>query len=151
MLYKKINFLILSLLIIFISCYDNKKVIYNYTLNDSISDNIFIEPEENPCFKGGTMELFKFIENNINKKIVGDTNLAQGTVVISFVIDTCGNLSEFKVKKSYHCDIDNEFIRVLKLMPPWYPGRILIDNKWEKKSTSYYMPLKIPFLGYDLD
>jgi TonB family protein len=48
----------------------------------------------------------------------------QGTVLISFVVLTNGNLAEVKIEKRLFPAFDAEALRVVKSMPKWMPGRI---------------------------
>ena len=46
----------------------------------------------------------------------------EGRVVVGFVIDTDGSITEPKVVRSVHPLLDAEALRVVKLMPKWEPG-----------------------------
>ena len=108
----------------------------------------FIEINDSPIFPGGETKLYEFINKNINKEIVSSTNLKEGNVLVSFHIDTVGKLDNFRIVKSYNQTIDSEFLRVLKLMPNWKPGRRLINGTkgpWVKSAYDWHMPLKIPY------
>ena len=114
----------------------------------------FIELEKEPEYPGGEFKLLKFIEINLNKSIVSDSTLVEGKVIVSFSVDTIGNVSNFNLIRTYNHDVDNEFLRVLKLMPKWKPGELWSGNKndsFKKTKCKYTMPLKIPFKGYDID
>lgn len=116
--------------------------------NDSlILENSFTQCEEMPGFPGGEMGLLKFIDKNIDKKLVGNPELKEGRCIVRFQIDTLGNTSGFIVAKSYSHAVDSEFVRVLKLMPRWTPGRLLDGHKgtWVKTPIFYTMPLKLPY------
>lgn len=114
--------------------------------NDSTNTEvIFTEVEVFPTFPEGDMELLEFIDKKINKKIVSDSKLKEGKVVVVFSIDTIGKLDNFKVIRSYNQTIDSEFIRVLKLMPNWKSGKRLINDTWVKSSFDYWIPLKVPY------
>jgi hypothetical protein len=117
------------------------------TQKSNNEDSLFVEPEVVPSFKGGEMAYIKFLDENLNKVIVGDSGLTAGKVYISFTIDTLGQASNFKVKRSYNRVVDAEFLRVLKLMPNWVPGEIYLNNMsgpWRKKAYEFTLPLKIP-------
>lgn len=110
-------------------------------------DSIFVEPETMPSFPGGEIAYFKFIDENLNKVIVGDSGLTAGKVNISFTIDTLGHTGNFRIERSYNRVVDTEFLRVLKLMPNWLPGEICLNNMkgpWRKKTYTFMLPLKIP-------
>ena len=46
----------------------------------------------------------------------------EGRVVLSFVVETDGSITEPKVVQSVHPLLDEEALRVAKLMPKWEPG-----------------------------
>jgi hypothetical protein len=142
---------ILILLILLLNCCKNSRVkLFDHSSkkSDQDIDSIFIEPEKYPNFIGGTPALLEFLDKNLNKSIVADSNLKEGRVAISFIVDTVGNIIDFKIEKSYNSNVDSEFLRVLKLMPNWIPGEICLNNMkgpWKKISYKYLMPLKIPY------
>ena len=142
---------ILLLLLLLIHCCKNSTIkLFDYSLKkcDQNIDSIFIEPEKYPNFVGGTTALLEFLDKILNKSIVADSKLKEGRVAISFIIDTVGNVKNFKIEKSYNTDVDNEFLRALKLMPNWIPGEICLNNmKGPRKRISYRytLPLKIPY------
>jgi hypothetical protein len=66
--------------------------------------------------------------------------------MISFLVDTVGKIGDFKIEKSYNQDVDSEFLKILKLMPNWEPGKICLNNMkgpWKKISYKYLIPLRI--------
>ncbi|MCF0074909.1 M56 family metallopeptidase [Dyadobacter sp. CY261] len=46
----------------------------------------------------------------------------EGQVSVSFLIDTVGNVSDPKIEKGVRNDLDNEAMRVVRLMPRWRPA-----------------------------
>jgi len=124
----------------------NKSTALVVKKNDSTNTKmIFTEIEESPTFPGGDFVLLEFIGKKINKKIVSDSKLKEGKVVVAFSIDTVGKPNNFKVIRSYNQTIDSEFIRVLKLMPNWKSGKRLINDTWMKSSFDCRIPLKVPY------
>ena len=77
--------------------------------------------EEMPSFPGGVGAMMSFISSNV-KFPVGDY-CAQGRVIVSFVVERDGSLSNVKVTRSVEELLDKEAIRVVKSMPRWKPGR----------------------------
>lgn len=106
---------------------------------DSLSE-VFIDPEILAEFPGGEDEMYCFIDRTINKNLL-HSNMRKGRVIIRLVIDTVGKLKDFKIVKSYSEQIDQEFLRVLKLMPNWKPGKleaVTIEQEW-------IIPLVLPY------
>jgi hypothetical protein len=124
---------------------------------DTNSSNLppeWIDTEQMPTYPGGERELLKFVEKNLDKTIVNCSNLSEGRVIIRFSIDTLGNAIDFTVYKSYNNKVDNECLRVLKLMPKWKPAETWTGNKndsFKKTKIGYTFPIKIPFKGYNLE
>jgi periplasmic protein TonB len=74
-------------------------------------------------FPGGMDKLSSFLGDNLEFPEVERERNAEGRVVVEFIIDETGSLSNFKVTESAGKNFDNEAIRVLKKMPKWKPGR----------------------------
>jgi len=82
---------------------------------------IFEVVEEMPEFPGGVDSMHRFIRNNLQyPRTQVDF---EGTVIISFVVEVDGSLSNVKVLRDIAIPIDEEVLRVVKLMPNWIPGK----------------------------
>jgi len=77
-------------------------------------------PYSYPQFPGGNSALAKFIEDNL--RYPEGESCAQGRVVISFMVERDGSLSDFKVVRGLDPAFDEEALRVVKMMPKWSPG-----------------------------
>ena len=69
--------------------------------------------EEPPFFKG---DLKEFIQSEIDYPLSAKNDSIQGTVIVSFKIDTLGFTFEHKVVKGVREDLNNESLRVTKLI-----------------------------------
>lgn len=79
--------------------------------------------DEMPQFPGGPSALFEFISKNIQyPKEAEDANL-QGRVIISFVVEKDGSVSNAKVVRPIDPLLDAEALRVVNSMPKWIPGK----------------------------
>ena len=80
--------------------------------------------EEMPEFPGGMSALMDFIRKNLNydKALVPDTVVIP-RVIVQFVIDEEGNIIHPVVLRGLSPALDEEALRVVKLMPKWKPGR----------------------------
>lgn len=84
---------------------------------------IFIVVEEEPQFKGGADALYEYLAKNMKyPKIAVESNI-QGTVFVTFVIETDGSITDVKLLKGIGGGCDEEALRVVKNMPRWYPGK----------------------------
>ena len=75
-----------------------------------------------PEFPGGMKELLKFLQDNLKYPENAMKNNVQGRVIVQFVVEKDGTLTEFKVARSVDPDLDAEALRVLQTMPKWKPG-----------------------------
>lgn len=92
-----------------------------YTTKDVI-DPIDIYPaEEMPEYPGGKDAISQFLDQNT--KYPEKALRLEGKVFISFVVETDGILTEFKVLKGFDSECNNEALRISKLMHKWKPGR----------------------------
>lgn len=90
---------------------------------EAIEEISIASVEEEPTFKGGLDELFKYISQNLEYPKSAKRLGEQGKVIVEFVVETDGSLSEFKVLQSVSTDCDNEAIRVIKSTSPWIPAQ----------------------------
>lgn len=93
-----------------------------------------------PLFPGGENGLFCFIDKNINKEILNKYSV-EGGVYTEILIDTTGIPTEFKLLRGYNTEVDSEFLRVLRLMPKWEPGR----QMGKAVKVQFNLPLKMPY------
>lgn len=73
-------------------------------------------------FPGGEYKRMKFLTKNIEYPVGARDNGIQGTVYVGFTIETDGTFSDIKIIQGINEELDNEAIRVIKLMPNWIPG-----------------------------
>ncbi len=75
-----------------------------------------------PQFKGGLEEFGKYLGSAIQYPIDAREYSIQGKVVVSFVVEKDGKVSDVKVSKTVSSSIDAEAVRVIKDSPRWIPG-----------------------------
>lgn len=78
--------------------------------------------ERQPYFPGGQQALLEFLRQNVNYPEQARKDSIEGRVVLSFVVETDGSITEPTVVRSLHPLLDAEALRVIKLMPKWEPG-----------------------------
>ena len=79
--------------------------------------------ETMPGFRGGVTALREWIDENMHyPDELADTCL-QGRVIVTFIINEDGTLSNAKVIKSVHPLLDAEALRLVSIMPRWYPAK----------------------------
>ena len=75
-----------------------------------------------PSFPGGQQALLDFLRENTKYPEQAEKDSIVGRVVISFVVETDGSITNTKVVRSVHPLLDAEALRVTNLMPKWEPG-----------------------------
>ena len=89
----------------------------------SDEDIIFTVVEQQAEFPGGFEAMAKFLAKNVKYPAQARRMGIEGSVFVSFVIDREGNISDPQVIKGISAECDKEAVRVVKLMPPWKPGK----------------------------
>ena len=86
-------------------------------------DKIYDIVEENPQFPGGDMAMYKWIANHLQYPEECREKGIQGRVMIQFVVNKDGSITDVKVLKSPSALLSEEAIRVVKAMPKWKPAK----------------------------
>ena len=84
---------------------------------------VFVVVEEMPTFPGGDPEMMKFIYANIIYPEIAKENNIQGRVILKFCVTYKGTVDQVTVLKPVDPSLDNEAIRVIKMLPAWKPGK----------------------------
>ncbi|MBQ6071928.1 MAG: energy transducer TonB [Bacteroidales bacterium] len=79
--------------------------------------------EEMPEFPGGPEALNSFLTKEIQYPEVARNNGIMGTVLVEFVVEKDGRVSNAKVKVPLFPDCDKEAVRGVMAMPKWKPGK----------------------------
>ena len=87
------------------------------------TEKIYAWIEEMPAFPGGDNELLKFFAQNLIYPEIAKRAEVEGRVILSFVVDKNGNITNIKVLKGIGAGCDEEATRVLKIMPNWIHGK----------------------------
>ena len=88
-----------------------------------VATKVFDVVEEMPSFPGGQGALMSYLYSNTKYPVVAQENGVQGRVIISFVVERDGSISDVKVARSVDPSLDREAQRVVKSMPRWSPGK----------------------------
>lgn len=80
--------------------------------------------DEMPEFPGGMGELMKHISSNINYPAEAHNKGEQGRVIVQFVVEKDGRLTNAKVVRSISPTLDAEAVRLVGTMPAWTPGKV---------------------------
>ena len=88
-----------------------------------VENKVFDVVEQMPSFPGGNSALMEYLQQNVKYPVVAQENGVQGRVVVSFVVEKDGSITDVKVVRSVDPSLDKEAARVVKSMPRWIPGK----------------------------
>ena len=108
-----------------------------------VKEEIFRSVEQMPQFPGGDAALLKFLSSHINYPPMAAENNVQGKVTVQFVVGKDGHVGEVKVVRSVDRELDNEAVRVCKLLPKFTPGR----QNGQPVSVWYTLPVQFKLQG----
>lgn len=99
--------------------------------------DIFEVVEDQASFPGGTDALRTFLANNLHYSIEAQEKGIQGKVILNFVVEKDGSLSDIRILRGIDPLLDEEAVRVVKRMPRWIPGK----NKGEIVRAQFTLPV----------
>lgn len=91
--------------------------------NGQAEDHVYDIVEQMPSFPGGISQAMLFIQISLRYPAVAKKEGIQGRVILTFVVETDGRLTDIKVAKSISPSLDEEAVRIVKSMPKWIPGK----------------------------
>ena len=89
----------------------------------SDKEKVYQVVEQQPSFPGGREELFKYLAYNVRYPIDAAKNKIEGRILVTFVVEHDGSISNVNVANSVYPSLDKESIRVVSGMPKWIPGK----------------------------
>ncbi len=99
--------------------------------------------EQMPQFPGGPAALMEYLSKNVRYPEEAYKNGIQGRVIVTFVVNKDGSISEASVVKSVDPQLDEEALRVAYSMPNWIPGR----QNGEPVRVKYTVPITFKLQG----
>lgn len=93
----------------------------SFALRDTIT-----KVDAEASFPGGEKGWRLFLEKNLNPSVPASNRAPAGTytVVIQFVVDKSGNITQIKPLTTHGYGMENEVIRILKKSPNWVPAML---------------------------
>ena len=102
---------------------DHPTAIGTFTPDTPETDNdAFNVVEHMPEFPGGAVEMMKFLNENVKYPEAAEKTGTQGRVIVQFIVEADGSITNVKVVKNVSEEIDAEAVRVINAMPKWKPG-----------------------------
>ncbi|WP_199118128.1 energy transducer TonB [Pedobacter sp. ASV28] len=90
------------------------------TVDDSVYKYKVVEVM--PQFEGGLAKFYKYLSKRVRYPDDALRKNISGVVVISFIIEKDGRITEANIIRSVYPSIDKEAIRVILSSPKWIPG-----------------------------
>ncbi len=109
-------------------------------VEETIEDDApFVTAETMPSFQGGDLNTFRnWVQSNVKFPQIALENGIQGRVILSFVIERDGRLTNIKVLQTPDRSLSEEAIRVLNKSPKWAPGK----QRNQVVRVSYTLPVE---------
>lgn len=102
------------------------------------SSPTFTATEQMPQFMGGDLRSFQiWVSQRLVYPPIAQENGIQGTVVVQFIVEKDGSLSNIKVLRSPDNSLSKEAVRVVSSSPKWTPGR----QNGEAVRVQYRIPI----------
>lgn len=87
-------------------------------------DQPFVKVEQMPSFQGGDLMTFRnWVMQKVKYPQIAQENNITGRVLLMFVIERDGSLTNIQVLQTPDSSLSDEAIRVLKSSPKWTPGK----------------------------
>ena len=92
------------------------------SMNSKSTEKTFDVVENMPSYPGGKDAMIAFLSSNMRYPDAAKKNGIHGRVIVSFVVDKDGSITETKVVRSVDPALDQEALRLVNSMPKWKPG-----------------------------
>ena len=102
-------------------------------------DKVYEVCEQMPIFEGGDAALLKYLRENLKLPDEYKERGIQGRMVVGFIVEKDGSLTDVKVLRTVDIDLDAEVLRLVKGMPKWIPGR----QNGKRVRVRYLLPIHI--------
>ncbi len=91
---------------------------------------IYFVADEMPAFPGGTAAMLTFLSRKINYPAAALDRSVSGKVHVAFVVDPEGRLHDPHVVRGLGYGLDEEALRLVRIMPWWTPGQVQGRPVW---------------------
>ena len=106
------------------SAFDDFEFEVEEVVENIVEEEIFVPAEEMPTFQGGDLSKFRnWVQSNVKYPQIALENGIQGNVVIKFVVEKDGKLSNIQVLQTPDKTLADAAVQVLQKSPKWKPGK----------------------------
>ena len=92
--------------------------------DDAIEGEIDFDPYDKAQFPGGPDSLKSFLQKNLHYPQEVQDEGIEGVVVVQFIVEKDGSISDAKAIRSADPLLDAEAVRVVRSMPKWIPAEM---------------------------
>lgn len=107
------------------------------TVISQSNQSVYDQVEQMPEFPGGMPAMIEYLQNNLKYPKDAIKQQVGGRVMVMFVVETDGSLSNVRVARKVFHSLDTEAVRVVKSMPKWKPGK----EKGRLVRVNYTLPV----------
>jgi protein TonB len=100
-------------------------------------EEVYDIAEIEPSFPGGDEAMAKWIQQNVYYPDEAADMGEQGIVYVKFIVDKDGSVVNAEVRKGVSKALDNEALRIVRMMPKWIPG----EQDGKKVRVSFTLPI----------
>lgn len=105
-----------------VDIYENDKFISGRCTNPDGKEITHYDYEKIPEFPGGMNGFMNYLVKEIKYPKKSKRKGIEGRVLLSFIVNKDGSISDIEIVQSVNDELDKEAIRVVKTMPKWEPG-----------------------------
>ena len=107
------------------------------TVVSQTNQTVFDTVEQMPDYPGGMQAMIAFLQTNMKYPEDAAKQKVEGRVMVQFIVETDGSISDVHVAKQVFPSLDAEAIRVVQAMPKWTPGK----EKGNVVRVKYNLPI----------
>ena len=107
------------------------------TVVSQTNQKVFDTVDQMPEYPGGMQAMIEFLQANMKYPEDAAKQKVEGRVMVQFVVETDGSISDVHVAKQVFPSLDAEAIRVVQAMPRWTPGK----EKGKVVRVKYNLPI----------
>lgn len=113
------------------------------TETEVVEQEIFTVVEDQPSFPGGEAARMQYLQKNIEYPQMARESGIEGTVFVTFVVETDGTVTQVRILRGIGGGCDEEALRVVRNMPKWNPGK----QRGRSVRVQFNMPIRFKLAG----
>ena len=107
------------------------------TVVSQTNQKVYESVEQMPEYPGGMQAMVEFLQTNMKYPEDAAKQSVEGRVMVQFVVETDGSISDVHVARQVFPSLDAEAVRVVEAMPKWTPGK----EKGRVVRVKYNLPI----------